>query len=81
MPGNNFLINPGGSPEGNRGGSGTRFDNQQAPPQKPREAVADRNTEDAAPGGLLPLVPPTGDDVGCGTLGDSNKPYRLNGGG
>jgi hypothetical protein len=77
MPGNNFLTNPRGSAAS---GSGRRFDDQQPPPQGAREAGADRSTDDAAAGGLIPKVQASpGPDVGVGSIGNGAKPFRLGG--
>lgn len=78
MAGNNFLTNPGGS---RAPGKGRRFDDQQAPPQQSRETVADRSTKDAAAGDLVPKVQANpAVDVGVGSIGNGQKPYRLGGG-
>ena len=80
VAGNNFLINPGGS---GMTGTGRRFDNQQAKPQKLYEADSDINRQDAAPGDLIPKAdaPARPDsDVGVGSIGDGRKPFTLNGG-
>lgn len=79
VPGNNFLTNPGGS--GSRG-TGRAFHDQQGAAQSPREAVADRDESTAAPGGLIPKVeatPTPGKDIGVGSIGNGNKPYRVGG--
>lgn len=78
MAGNNFISNPGGS--GSRG-TGRRFDNQQAAPQRPREATADIDTDTAVPGGLVPKADPVatpGKDIGVGSVGNGQKPFTLN---
>jgi hypothetical protein len=77
VAGNNFLTNPRGS--GATSG-GRRFDNQVAAPQAKRESVADRNSTDAASGGLLPLVQAgPNHDVGVGSIGNGAKPFRVGG--
>lgn len=79
VAGNNFLVNPRGS---NTGSGGRRFDNQTAPPQKPREATADIDENTAAAGGRIPLAdakPTPGKDIGVGSMGNAAKPYRLGG--
>jgi hypothetical protein len=81
VPGNNFITNPRGS---NTGAGSRRFDNQQAPPQKPREATADIDEATAAPGGRVPLADAQdapGKDIGVGSIGNSAKPFTLGGGG
>lgn len=86
VPGNNFLTNPGGS---RSGGGGTNFltspggRSQGANPVAgSREAVADRSTDDAAPGGLIPKIQASpGVGVGVGSIGNSQKSHRLGGGG
>lgn len=81
MAGNNFLTNPGGS--GSRG-TGRRFDNQQGASQTARESVADRDTNSAVAGDLVPkveAVPLPGKDIGVGSIGNAQKPYRIGGGG
>lgn len=75
VAGNNFITNPGGS--GARG-TGRRFDNQQAAPQRPRESTADRDGSSAAGGGLIPKVEAgPNHDAGVGSVGNGAKPFRV----
>lgn len=75
MAGNNFLTNPGG---GASSGRGRDFTREVGPSQSPRESGADRSSDDAAAGGLVPKVEAMpGPDVGVGSIGNSAKPFRL----
>lgn len=79
MAGNNFLTNPSG---GGGSGRGRDFLREPVPSQSPRESGADRSTDDAASGGLVPKVQAApGPDVGAGSIGNGAKPFRLGGGG
>lgn len=79
MSGNNFLTNPSGS---GVSGRGRDFTKETGPSQTPRESVADRSTDDAAAGGLIPKVEAgPNHDVGVGSVGNAAKPFRLGGGG
>lgn len=82
--GNDFTREPGGG-----GGRGTRprdLTAKQVPPRRsvqPTE-VADLAADTVPEGGLLPFTAPKpidGHPTGVGTIGDSQKPFRLDGGG
>lgn len=78
VAGNNFITNPRGSNTGS--GGGRRFDNQQSGGQAPRESTADINEQDAAAGGRVPLADAQqtpGKDIGCGSMGNTYRPYRV----
>lgn len=48
------------------------------------DAGADLSTLDAAPGGRIPLmnaVPGPEKDIGVGSIGNGDKPFKLDGGG
>jgi hypothetical protein len=76
MSGNNFITNPGGTPSGPRTLPDMVNNSRPQPKAKP-----DINTQDAAPGGVLPAAaPPNTRPGGVGTVGNSAKPFRLGGG-
>lgn len=73
--GNDFGKNPGGNPSGP-----SRLPDliNNSRPQ-PRHAPG-HNTTDAAPGGLIPdAKPPAHRSGGVGSVGNSQKPFRVGG--
>jgi hypothetical protein len=73
MAGNDFGANPGGTRTAAKL-SGDLINNSRAQ----SKAKPDHNTQDAAPGGLIPqAAPPATRPGGVGSLGNGAKPYKL----
>lgn len=79
---NDFQANPGGT----RARTSIPDPYPQPQAQSPREGVADRSKADAAPGELVykadaPAGGAAGSPIGVGSIGNSQKSFKLNGGG
>ena len=77
VSGNDFGTNPRGNPSGPKSIPDVMAVQRQQPKAKP-----DVNTQDAASGGLLPLdgmTPPASRTTGVGSIGNNQKPFKLNG--
>lgn len=72
--GNNFITNPGGTP------TTKRLADPQVQSRAQPKARPDTNSQDAAPGGLIPsAAPPANRPGGVGTVGNNARPFKLSG--
>lgn len=76
MSGNDFGTNPRGNPSGPS--KLPDMINNSRPQVK--STHSDINTQDAAPGGLIPAaLPPASRAGGVGSIGNNTKPFKLEG--
>ncbi len=75
MSGNDFGTNPRGNPSGP-----SKLPDMINNSRSQVAAKPDFNTQDAAPGGLIPeALPPATRAGGVGSIGNSSKPFKLGG--